>query len=618
MTTTAITLNNRFTPLASPAGLEVNDAPRRSSLLPGVENRQPSHTPNTSYDIHLLTKTYFKILQAIHHSEILTNTFKTDTFPHGMMRQVNRLTSFIKPSSPNITTHLKIKQNTDNWMHTNMTILREHYDTVIAVALDTIPPFSQTSLDKAIQWGGARYRRKLTSSSVNTLRDLISRVPPAEGVASSRALALSPHDFPPLSAPANSPLQQTHPLQLSSSPPPTTSLRTSPSPPPVTSPSPPPVTSPPLVTIPSPSPPPTSLPPSLPAPLNSTRQPTHQDLCTYGGDVGGPDVTTAQLPRRNPSREVRVELHHLPRAQIQRLRGSQTGPSIGSLALPSSPPPPPLSPSSHTNHTHRSSNVALPCSNTIRSCSPTDSPPKQRREPSRRTVGPANTKASAKVGNKAMMMKGTIKSNKLTSSPTSELSTLNPNRGSTAPPGSSEWPEPHRHPNTFRKLQDWSLTVRKTTLIVGDSNLSHIPPFTDPHIQIDSYPGATFYHLTAIFNKLTPQLAPLHIILSIGLNNCLSEQHLPTIRKQLQALWRTSQITFPNATIHIPVINFSFTLDPKKQYLLTQLNTIISNKYNFIPEINPLLFHVSTKDNIHWTAETAGTLFRYWKQHLNM
>ena len=65
-------------------------------------------------------------------------------------------------------------------MHNNMNILRDHYDTVIATQLQDLPPFTQASFNKAIQWGRARYRRKLTASSVPTLRDLISRGPQAE------------------------------------------------------------------------------------------------------------------------------------------------------------------------------------------------------------------------------------------------------------------------------------------------------------------------------------------------------------------------------------------------------------------------------------------------------
>ncbi|KAK1893682.1 Filamentous hemagglutinin [Dissostichus eleginoides] len=62
---------------------------------------------------------------------------------------------------------------------------------------------------------------------------------------------------------------------------------------------------------------------------------------------------------------------------------------------------------------------------------------------------------------------------------------------------------PKRHLNTVKKLQDWSLSVGKKWLIMGDSNLALLPPFTINELQIDSYPGATFRHAEAIIKKAT-------------------------------------------------------------------------------------------------------------------
>ncbi|KAF3836285.1 hypothetical protein F7725_028843 [Dissostichus mawsoni] len=50
----------------------------------------------------------------------------------------------------------------------------------------------------------------------------------------------------------------------------------------------------------------------------------------------------------------------------------------------------------------------------------------------------------------------------------------------------------------------WSLVTRKKSIILGDSNLSHIPSFSNPNLQIDSFPGAKFHHITAFLNKLSP------------------------------------------------------------------------------------------------------------------
>lgn len=45
---------------------------------------------------------------------------------------------------------------------------------------------------------------------------------------------------------------------------------------------------------------------------------------------------------------------------------------------------------------------------------------------------------------------------------------------------------PTRHITTSRKLQVWSLCVRKKWLIIGDSNLSRFAPFSTQDLQVDS------------------------------------------------------------------------------------------------------------------------------------
>ncbi|TNN87984.1 hypothetical protein EYF80_001948 [Liparis tanakae] len=178
-----------------------------------------------------------------------------------------------------------------------------------------------------------------------------------------------------------------------------------------------------------------------------------------------------------------------------------------------------------------------------------------------------------------------------------------------APPGSLGRREPYRHLKTHFKQKYWSLEVGKRTLFLGDSNLSSIPPFTHPDIQVDSFPGAGFGHLTELLIRQDPHPHTLQLILSLGIINCLSQTQNTTIRKQLQALHSTAHRIFPNATIYIPLLNFSPRLPPIIQQRLIFLNKLITLKYNCLSDINPLLFKVN-KDNIHWTPRTAGVIFR--------
>lgn len=97
-----------------------------------------------------------------------------------MSRHTTKLTAFIKPSSPTEATQEKVKQNTQQWMQTNMQILEEHYDGVIATILQDLPPYEPQALQKAIAYGRIRYRHKLTPSSIETLTGLTQSTPRAE------------------------------------------------------------------------------------------------------------------------------------------------------------------------------------------------------------------------------------------------------------------------------------------------------------------------------------------------------------------------------------------------------------------------------------------------------
>ena len=160
--------------------------------------------------------------------------------------------------------------------------------------------------------------------------------------------------------------------------------------------------------------------------------------------------------------------------------------------------------------------------------------------------------------------------------------------------------------------------MQKETLIIGDSNLARIPPFTHPTVQIDSYPGATFHHINNILRKVLLNPTVTTVIISAGINNCLQEQEPTTTWKQLQQTLKTARTIFPQATIYIPVINFSPALPLKKRDLITKLNTSISARCTFLPEINQLLFSTVPGDPVHWTPEAANRILNYWLEQLNL
>ena len=177
--------------------------------------------------------------------------------------------------------------------------------------------------------------------------------------------------------------------------------------------------------------------------------------------------------------------------------------------------------------------------------------------------------------------------------------------------------EPLRHPNTSQKGKNWNLDIIKPVVILGDSNLSRIPSFTDERVQIDSFPGAGIHHLHVLLKKLSPALQVREVILSIGLNNCLRKLLPTTSDKQLSLLMAQAKQTFPNARIRIPVISYSDRLDGDKRYRIHLLNRTIVNKYNFLTEVNKACFKVNEKDQIHWLPETARCILNHWLDQLN-
>lgn len=95
------------------------------------QNRQTIDVPTRE-----MAKKYFKLIQAIHHKEIIDKAINTQCHPAGMTKQANKLLDFIKPAAPTEQTKEKIKLNTEKWMEVNLTILQDHYVDTIALYSD--------------------------------------------------------------------------------------------------------------------------------------------------------------------------------------------------------------------------------------------------------------------------------------------------------------------------------------------------------------------------------------------------------------------------------------------------------------------------------------------------
>ncbi|XP_073710889.1 uncharacterized protein [Misgurnus anguillicaudatus] len=233
------------------------------------------------------------------------------------------------------------------------------------------------------------------------------------------------------------------------------------------------------------------------------------------------------------------------------------------------------------------------------------------------------TEGTPKTGNNMLegegqMMRGKIpKESSLLNEPQPESLSNTSAIGLQGGPILSVRREPTRHRRTNRKIFDWEISIKQKVVIIGDSNLARIPFCSHADVQIDSFPGATFYHINGVLEKILPKPLTEIVILSVGLNNCLGKQETTTTCKQLQQLLRTSKAKFPNAQIYIPIINFSENLENATQGLLGKLNSFIGNKCQFLPDMNRLLFRTEPHDPVHWTRETATNILTFWLDQLN-
>ncbi|KAG7467708.1 hypothetical protein JOB18_018490, partial [Solea senegalensis] len=92
-----------------------------------------------------------------------------------MNRQVQRLTDFIKPSTPTTATYNKIHNNTTRWMQNTMLILQDHYHTTITSLLST--PLNPLALQIATGWARKRYGPRLMQQTLHSVHQQLQSLP---------------------------------------------------------------------------------------------------------------------------------------------------------------------------------------------------------------------------------------------------------------------------------------------------------------------------------------------------------------------------------------------------------------------------------------------------------
>lgn len=185
-----------------------------------------------------------------------------------------------------------------------------------------------------------------------------------------------------------------------------------------------------------------------------------------------------------------------------------------------------------------------------------------------------------------------------------------------APPTPKSVGRPYRHINTDRKQIDWSLNLKKKYVIIGDSNVSRIPAFNIPDLQIDSFPGAKFQHAGNLVEKATIAMEPEVLLLSFGLNN-RSQRCFTSTNKEIQRAYRVARARLPHTEIVVPMVNYCDLLPIDEQRYLEDINKYIKDNLNFLQLLPVAQFQVES-DNLHWTAATGRYMLEHWVQSLNL
>lgn len=602
-------------------------------------------------DTREMAKTYFKLFQAVHHTSVMDQAIATGVPPVGMLRQVKKLSSFIRPAGPTEEIRKKINANTDLWMKDNLFTLREHYQQII-LELSKLP-LNDLAFQVAADWTLKRYGGRLSPNTNKTVKAILTIPPPDDTTHSSIPVSMS-DSF------SDSELQEDPPatsggLDLESR---------------------------------------DQFPP-LPE--------SNIALHTVFTDC---NPSTQQIQYKSTSKQQESTSSHNQSDLIQSDRVihtsspivEETGPCVAYFPPPAAAPhfsflnhPSPQvsfreqisspgriipsscrsSPSVNTGYNSRIknssqgdktlkskvcstmtlSNVAtlisdditeLP-STPIDSCPP-DGLPMQRVLPERnqqitscgqnilshnvKEVGGFNMMKGGKniqvkqTGEKPRPDSSTNTSRTEMHGP-SEQSSLGRAMGSggeSSLSGDNQnntllyFPICHKA-RPFRKIQDWEITATKPVLMLGDSNLDKITHHSHSDIQIHSYPGATIYHFWKLLQKTPPHPSVQVVIFSVGLNN-RDQDPLKTSIKQLRSLYRTATSTFPNAELFFPLINYSLSLSQEQKHNLATINKFITNHLPSLPAISQENF-LTTVDNIHWTTATADNIFNWWCEKLN-
>ncbi len=650
-----------------------------------------------------LAKGYFKLIQAVHHKNVIDRAISAQAPPKGMAKHVLKLTAFIKPSSPTVEVRQALANNTHNWMHNNLSILQDHY--LQTILTHNSLPYNRIAFSVATNWARKRYRARLAHSTVQTAQSLlechsepshVSESLQSSSVGSPLVVGGTPPradlgdegEFPPLPKPQatmlnsrslymgpKTPLVQqivdinnrlvcvggeepvvrskTSTLVHTQSTPRSDCRDLTPSAGRIQTERPPLALSP-IVQIkrstgtnstlvpprvrshlsPSASGPPRPPPPPPPPPSSRQAQrqvsrvreegplfsssdedfvdprPGRKRRPTTGNRSEGQIKKVSQLIQNIPAKNRSLQLPKPHLSNVAVLNDelpfdlAASNPSADSAGRATGPGPGSNPKPGAVSGSHVQKEVVG--TQMMRQRSPKHNNADLQNE---NTFSDPNTKTTS---GEPTPMGSPVPTNKASCLLEGEGKTQSRTGGQTQ----AAFVPTYHKARPGRKLVDWSFEGRKPIWFIGDSNLNRIPSFHNQDIQVDSYPGASFYHFWQLMERTAAHPLVKVVVLSVGMNNKDQDPKKTSI-KQLRLLYNKARSVFPNACLYFPMINYSPLLPREQQEHLEKINLFISSRLPFLQPLPDHLFHTAA-DNVHWTQTTARNMFEHWGTQLQI
>uniref|UniRef100_A0A0F8AD58 Uncharacterized protein n=1 Tax=Larimichthys crocea TaxID=215358 RepID=A0A0F8AD58_LARCR len=564
-----------------------------------VEKKTQSSDPNFGIKVRMM----HKVIKMAHH---LRNVLPQKPPPPSIRKFTENLTTIIKPASPNEETRLLIEGNAKNWELTTMMILRDHYTDSMEMGLDALRGLGEGEWREPFQiatvWAKRNLGKRLQSETLEHVEALMAGhldptteeedgtgpdggppppppppPPPAMGKQKTKTVTkrvskmkrdtnrgnselkgrgethTEPQDLPSLivpETPTNSPL----PVQALERPRAPTLVTTA----------------------------------TMTVETGGWSPPQEENLIDIAdpliSQVPPPHLTPTILPHSSPKpqrvRRTDVSVPDSLEKQTENL--PEVSPAVLDAPVPTAATPSPIVAHMSDSITVLSEEEGLDPAQG----SPEVVPPTQ--------ATPAKLRSLRRATQRRLTLRP-----RPVAKPTTPESTIH---------------RPKRHISTKHKTQDWVLSMGKRFAIIGDSNLSRMPPFECQELQIDSYPGATLAHAKVLIENATTSARVEKIILSFGINNRRATNKT-VLTQQLLATMEAAEKKFPLAEIWVPLINFSPHLPLQEKSCLTHLNNKMQQRCLIIPKLDSKLFSTN-KDNIHWSTQTARSMLEHWSSYV--